>query len=80
MVNNNDIPRGPEDIPLKSIIKTLPIVIIIKDIQSNRKIREEHVDFSSIDIRKWIGKITAYCVLNGYSVTTCAEADYVIEE
>lgn len=82
MVNNNneDIPRGPEDLPLRKYVTIHPIVILIIDIKSKRKIREEHINYSDSEARKWLGRLTHYATSNGYEVRTCAEADYVVEE
>lgn len=76
---SSHIPRGEEDIPLRRVITNLPIVVVITDIKSNRKIREERVNFSDIEARRWLGKVTAWCVTNGYSITTCNEVDYVVD-
>lgn len=76
----SDIPRGPEDVPLRNRITTLPIVILIIDVKSKRKIREERIDFSDKEARGWLGKVTAWAVSNGYIIQTCAASDYVVEE
>lgn len=72
----SEIPRGPEDIPLKGYIKEFPIVIIIYDIISNRPIREERINYSDGEARKWLGRICYWACANGYSVKTIAEKDY----
>ncbi len=77
--NDYEIPRGPEDLPLKRIITDLPIVIVIVDIKSNRRIREERINFSDREARAWLGRITAFAIVNGYKVETCAASDYVVE-
>lgn len=74
-----DIPRGPEHIPLQNRISTLPIVILIIDVKSKRKIREERIDFSDKEARGWLGKLSAWAFTNGYKLETCAESDYVVE-
>lgn len=72
-----DIPRGPEDLPLRQYVKVHPLVIVLKDVKSGRKIREEQINYSDPEARRWLGKITHYATTNGYSVETFAEADYV---
>lgn len=77
---NEEIPRGPEDIPLPKYVSKLNLVIVIIDIMSGRKIREEHINYSDKDARMWLGRITVWAANNKYMVQTCAEADYVVEE
>lgn len=76
----DEIPRGPEDMPLSKVYTELWIWVVLTDIKSNRKIRGEKINYGSFDARKWLGKVTFYAVTNGYAVTTCAESDYVVEE
>ena len=76
----NEIPRGPEDVPLQKYINKLNLVIVIVDIKSNRKIREEHINYSDKEARMWLGRITVWAANNNYAVTTCNEADYVVDE
>lgn len=71
-----EIPRGPEDVPLRAYIKDMPLVILIKDIKSNRVIREEKINYSEPEARKWLGKITYWACTNQYSVETLSEKDY----
>lgn len=72
----NDIPRGPEDVPLRAYVKEMVLVIIIKDITSGRMIREERINYSEPEARKWLGKITYWACTNKYSVETMSEKDY----
>lgn len=80
MSDPDDIPRGPEDIPLKGYVSQHPIVILIIDIKSKRKIREERINYSDADARRWLGRITHWATTNNYMVQTCSEKDYVVEE
>ena len=74
------IPRGPEDVPLKGYIAEFPMVIILKDIKSGRLIREERINYSENDARRWLGRITYFACTNGYSVETMAEKDYNVDK
>lgn len=76
----SEIPRGAEDIPPRSLIKGIKLVIIIKDIKSNRQIREERIEWDDPEARKWLGKLTYHAVTQGYSVETLNANDYVIKE
>lgn len=75
-----DIPRGPEDLPLRAYVSNHPLVILIIDVKSKRRIREERINYSDAEARKWLGKLTYFATTNGYLVQTCAEKDYVVEE
>ena len=76
---NDDIPRGPEDIPLKGYYKEFYIYVVIIDVISGRKIREEKINYGNLEARKWLGRITFWACNNKYEIRTCAEADYKIE-
>ena len=79
-MTENIVPRGPEDIPLKSFIKDHQLVIVLKDVKSGRRIREERINYSDSEARKWLGKVTYFATTNGYSVETFAENDYELRE
>ncbi len=72
----NEIPRGPEDVPLRTFIKDLFIVLLIKDIKSERYIREEKVNYGDQEVRRWIGKVSYWAWSNGYQVETLSLKDY----
>lgn len=77
---NDEIPRGPESIPVWGIIKQHYLMVIVIDIKSNRKIRAEKINYSDREARIWLGKLTFWATTNKYKIETCAEADYVVEE
>jgi hypothetical protein len=79
-MSDYELPKGPEDIPLKGYVKVHPLVIIIKDIKSSRRIREERINYSEPEQRRWLGRITHWATTNGYSVETMSEADFEVEE
>lgn len=76
---NEEIPRGPEDMPLRSIVTEFYIMVTLIDIKSNRKIRVEKINYGNAEARRWLGKCTYYALTHGYRVETCAESDYVVE-
>lgn len=78
--DNKEIPRGPEDIPSRAgLVKGIKLVILIKDLKSGRRIREERIDWDDFDARKWLGRMTYHAIINGYSVETMNEKDYIVE-
>ena len=79
MAEKDEVPRGPEDMPLRSYVAKHNIVILVIDVKSKMPIREERINYSDPELRRWLGKITYWATTNGYMVQTCAEADYVRE-
>ena len=73
---SEDIPRGPWDIPLKGYIREVQIILLIKDIVSDRYIKEEKINYGDPEVRKWIGRISYWAWTNGYSVETMNLEDY----
>lgn len=71
-----NVPRGPWDIPLKGYIKELLIIVLIKDIKSNRYIDEKKVNYSDPEIRKYLGRVSYWAWSNGYLVETMSLKDY----
>ena len=49
---DNNVPRGPEDLPLKGYVKEHHLVIILEDVKSGRRIREERINYSDPDARR----------------------------
>lgn len=80
MTNQSEIPRGPEDVPLKKIWeKEHYLIVTFIDIKSGRKIRNEKINYGDREARLWLGRSTYWATTNGYMVQTCAEVDYVVE-
>lgn len=75
-----DIPRGPWDIPLKSYVKEFYIILLVKDIKSNRYIKEEKVNYSDPEIRKWLGRMSYWAWCHGYAIETMSLLDYEKQE
>ncbi len=70
------VPRGAWDTPLKGYVKELYIILLIKDIQSDRYIDEHKVNYSDPEIRRWIGRVSYWAWSNGYLVETMKLEDY----
>ena len=75
-MTENIVPRGPEDVPLKSFIKELFVVVLIKDIKSGRYIREERINYSDPEVRRWLGRCSYWAWSNQYQVETLSLKDY----
>lgn len=76
------IPRGPEDIRdvTVKLVKGIKLIVMVKDIKSDRYIREEKIDWDDPEARKWLGRLTYYCVTNGLKIETQNEQDAVVKE
>ena len=73
---NKSIPSGPENLPLKTYVKNLPLMVVVYDLKTEKEIRSEEIDYGNYDHRKWLGKITFFAASNGYSVETMALKDW----
>lgn len=79
-MTNEEIPRGPENLPLKKFNNEPHwLMIVIVDCKSGRKIREEKINYSDREARLWLARVTYWSTTNNYEVRTCAEKDYVVE-
>lgn len=69
-------PKGPEDVPIKRIVKELPIVAMIYNLETGETVREEHLNYGDVEERKWLGKLSYWAYTNGMSIETMTKADY----
>lgn len=67
---------GPWDIPLRQYITTLPIVVMIFNIQNDCIEKEIVIDYGNADDRKFLGKISFWAYSNGRSVECISKTDY----
>ena len=73
---SNDVPRGAWDIPLRGYVKEFFIIVRVKDIKSSRYIQEFKVNYSDVEVRKWIGRISYWAWTNKYLIETMSLEDY----
>lgn len=68
--------RGMENVPLKEIIKSLKILVVVYDLRNNDKpLVEEFIDYGDYEARKWLGRVSAWAYTNHCSVETMAVND-----
>lgn len=74
MENKNS---NPWDLPLRQgIVSTLPIMVFVIDLRNDDNvINQIELDLGKPDDRKYLGKITAWAVLNHYSIETMNKND-----
>jgi hypothetical protein len=67
----------PWDLPLsQGIIKTLPVMVFIYNLRSNDDIiHQMELDLGNVENRKYLGKVTAWAVLNNCAVETMSKND-----
>jgi hypothetical protein len=72
--------RGAENIPLKSINKDLPILVMVYDLATDKLVDEVRMNYGDAEDRKHLGRITFYALTHHCSVETIAiidaEAEY----
>lgn len=76
MSNQNEQPNlnGPESMPLMGRITSLPLIVSV--LENDKIIREEKIDYSNPEHRKWLGRVTVWAVMSGYTVE-CRKNDTV---
>lgn len=64
------------DIPRSELVKGIIIVVLTRDIKSNRLIAEEKLEWDDPEARKWLGRITYRALVRGCTIETMNEVDY----
>lgn len=68
--------KGVENIPLREINKSMPILVIVYDLQNGDKVIEEkRLNYGDVEDRKWLGRISFWAFQNHCSVETIAIVD-----
>lgn len=61
--------NGPEAVPLREIVKSYMVDILIMD-KDFKLIRLETIDYGKREHRAWLGKVTYWACTSGYTVQT----------
>lgn len=71
--------KGVENLPLKEINKSMPAFVMVYDLSKNDDeealVLEKQIDYANYEDRKWLGRITFWCLTNHHSVETLSMAD-----
>jgi hypothetical protein len=68
--------RGVENVPLRNVNNSCPILVIVYDLKNDDKpIIEKRMEYSDPEDRKWLGRISFWAYSNNCSVETIAIAD-----
>lgn len=78
MSNNNR--AGPWDHPIREYVESLAIVVTIFNIQNDCMEKEYHLDYGKPDDRKFLGRLTFWCVGNNRSIETMSKSDWEKEK
>lgn len=68
--------KGAENVSLREINKSMPILVIVYDLSNDDNVVQElRMDYSSVEDRKHLGRITFWAVTNHCAVETIAMID-----
>ena len=67
--------KGIEQIPIREIITTFPIIIFIVRLEDDEIIDQVEIDYSKIEDKKNLGKLTYWALTNGYSLEMMNKKD-----
>ncbi len=67
--------KGAENLPLREINKTLPILVMIYDLATDNLVDEVRLDYGNMDDRKHLGRLTYYALTHHCTVETIAMID-----
>lgn len=66
---NKKFNSGPESIPLMTPVTDFPLTISVYD-ANDLVVKEETIQYSNYEHRKYLGKLTYWACSNGYTVET----------
>lgn len=66
---------GIENFPLPEVIKDLPMIVILTELSTDKIVGTLELNYSNVNDRKHLGRITAWAVTNGHSVETMSRKD-----
>ncbi len=69
-------PSGPENVPLRNYIKSLPVAVFIYDLKNDDNIiAAKEIDFSNREDKAWLSRMSVWAFSNGYSLEMMTVAD-----
>lgn len=73
--------KGLENVPLREINKSLPILVMLYDLRNNDAlVTEVRLDYANFEDRKHLGRLTFYALTNHCTVETIAIIDAEAEQ
>lgn len=58
--------KGIENIPIREVITSFPIIVLVIRLEDDGVVDQIEFDYSKIDDKKHLGRITAWALMNGY--------------
>jgi hypothetical protein len=78
-MNNYKYKEGVENIPLRKINTSMPALVLVYNLKipddKEALVLERKIDFANVEDRKWLGRITYWCMTNHHSIETISELD-----
>lgn len=72
--------QGPWDNPIRNYVESLLIVVSIFNLQNDCIESEYHLDYGIPDDRKFLGRLTFWCVSNNRSIESMSKSDWEKEQ
>lgn len=58
--------KGIENIPIREVITSFPIIVFVIRLEDDEVVDQIEFDYSKIDDKKHLGRVTAWALLNGH--------------
>lgn len=69
-------PDGPENVPLREYIKSLPVAVFIYDLKNGDNIIDcREIDFSNKDDKAWLSRVSVWAFGKGYAIEMMTKKD-----
>lgn len=69
-------PAGPENVPLRNYISSLPVAVFIYDLKHDDDVIDaRQIDFSNRDDKAWLARVSVWAFKNGYSIEMMTVSD-----
>lgn len=78
-MTNQKYRQGIENVPLREINKSCPIIVIVTDLERDEIVQTLEMDYAKIDDRRHLGRISFWAISNGHSVETMSRSDAIKE-
>lgn len=67
--------KGIENVPLREVNKECPIIVIVTDLETDEIVQTFELDYAKVEDRKYLGRLTFWCVSNKHSIETMSKVD-----
>ena len=67
---------GPWDIKLGEYVQSQPVMVLVHNLSNDKIEKEFRIDLGNKDDKKFLGRVSFWCVNNGHSVETMSVKDW----